>query len=147
MSIKDAFEVFMKIFHRDGTEFVKDASNFHALIGVGIVSILGGHQQTISLLTRLIQVRRVGMTISQDEAHVGGNFSQQSGSRLTISNIGGSQHSGNGKPDRRNDGNDVQFPAIDESTASLIWSNGLRDQSRCGEVLPSPDAFDARRLL
>ena len=37
----------IKIFHGDGTEFVKDASHFHASIGVGIASILGGHQQPI----------------------------------------------------------------------------------------------------
>src|SRR5437667_3090516 len=55
MPIKDAFEMFMKIFHREGTEFVKDASDFHTIIRVGIVSILGRHQQTIRHTTVLMQ--------------------------------------------------------------------------------------------
>jgi hypothetical protein len=120
MPIKDAFEVFIKIFHRDGTEFVKEASDFHAIIGVGIASILCGHQQPIRLVTVLVQVRGVVMEISQDETYIGGNFAQQSRSRLTIGDIGRSQHRRDGKPDGCHDGDDVQFPAIDESHASRI---------------------------
>ena len=59
MSIKDAFEMLIKIFHRNGTELVKDTSDFHSVIGVGVASILGGHEQTVSLLTFLTQFRRV----------------------------------------------------------------------------------------
>jgi hypothetical protein len=29
MPIKDAFEMLIKIFHRNGTEFVEDASHLH----------------------------------------------------------------------------------------------------------------------
>jgi len=83
MPIKDAFEVFIKIFHRDGTEFVKEASDFHAIIGVGIASILRGHQRPIRLVTVLVQVRGVVMEISQDETDIGRNFAQEIGSRLT----------------------------------------------------------------
>jgi hypothetical protein len=47
MPIKDAFEMLMKIFHRNGTEFMEDASHFDPVVGVGIASILGHHQQPI----------------------------------------------------------------------------------------------------
>jgi hypothetical protein len=43
------------------------------------------------------------MAITQDEADFGGNLAEQSGSRLAIGNIGGSEHSSNGKPDGRDD--------------------------------------------
>ena len=113
MPIKDAFEVFIQNFHRDRTEFVKDPSDLHPLIGVRIASIVRGHQQPVSLLTMCAQVGRVVMEITQDETDYCGNFSQQLRCRLTIRNVGGSQHSGHRKPDRRDDRNDVQFPAID----------------------------------
>jgi hypothetical protein len=41
MPIKDAFEMLMKIIHRDGTQFVKDPSDFHTIIGMGVASIPG----------------------------------------------------------------------------------------------------------
>ena len=44
---------------------MKDASDFDPVVGVGIVSILGGYQQPIRLVTVLVQVRRVVMPISQ----------------------------------------------------------------------------------
>src|SRR6266852_4294741 len=99
MPIKDAFEMFVKIFHRKGTQFVKDASHLDSIIGVGVASIRGGHQEPISLLAVLVQVRRVVMAITQNEADFGGNFAEQSGSRLAIGTICGSEHSSNGKPD------------------------------------------------
>ena len=127
MSIKDAFEMLIKIFHRKGTELVKDAPHFDPVVSVRIASILGRHQQAIRLITVLVQFRGVVMAIPQHEAHLCGNFAQQRRSRLTIGNIGGSQHGGDGKPDGRHDGNHVQFPAIDESTASPMrvqWASG-----------------------
>ena len=39
MPIKDALEVFIKIFHGEGTEFVKDAS--HLDFGVALARIRG----------------------------------------------------------------------------------------------------------
>lgn len=116
MPIKDAFEVFIKIFHRDGTEFVKEASDFHAIIGVGIASILRGHQLPIRLVTVLVQVRSVVMEISQGET-----------------DIGGSQNRRDRKPDRFDDGDDVQFPAIDPAMpagfgpVSLDVNRGMRN--------------------
>ena len=83
MPIKNAFEMLIKIFHGKGTKLVKDASDFHAIISVGVVSILGGHQQPIRLLTVLVQFGRIVMAITQDEPHFGGTFAQQSRSRLT----------------------------------------------------------------
>lgn len=53
------------MFHRDGTELMKDTSDSHPIIGVGAASILGGHQQTVSSLTVLTQFRRVVMAITQ----------------------------------------------------------------------------------
>ena len=126
MPIKDAFEVFIKNFHRNRTEFVKDPADFHSIIGMRVASILGGHQQPIGLRAVLAQVWRVVMAIAQHEADFGRNLAQQSGCRLAIGDIGGSQHRSNGKPDGGDDRNHVQFPARDESTASRIWSNGLR---------------------
>src|SRR5260370_30361766 len=91
MAIKGAFEMLIKIFHRNGTELVKDTSDFHSVIGVGVASILGGHEQTVSLLTVLTQFRRVVTKISQDKPNVCENFSQQLRRRLTIGDIGGSR--------------------------------------------------------
>jgi hypothetical protein len=54
MSIKDAFKVFVKIFHRNGTEFMEDTPHFNPVVGVGVTSILGGHQQTVILLAGLV---------------------------------------------------------------------------------------------
>jgi hypothetical protein len=127
MPVKDPFEMLVKIFHRNGTQFVKDPANLHAIIGVRILSIPGGHQQPIGLGTVLVQIRRVVMAISQNEADFSRNLAQQSGSRLAIGDIGGSQHSSNGKPNGGDDRNHVQFPAIDESTASQMrvqWASG-----------------------
>ena len=74
MSIEDAFEVFIKIFHGNGAQLVKDAPDLDPIISVGIASIRGGHEQTVSLLTVLTQVRRVVMAIPQDKTDVGGHF-------------------------------------------------------------------------
>ena len=100
MAIKDAFEMLIKIFHRDGTQFVKDPSHFDPLVGVRVASILGRHQQPVCLLTVLAQFRRVVMTVTQDETDFGGHFSQQIGRRVTIGDIGGSLHGSDRKPDR-----------------------------------------------
>jgi len=141
MPIKDAFEVFIKIFHRDRTEFVKDPSDFHPLIGVGIASIVRGHQQPVSLLTLLAQVGCVVVQITQDEPNFCGNFSQQIRCRLTIRNVGGSQHSGHRKSDRRDDRNDVQVPATDESRASLIWGSRASGTIEVWGIFPCSRCF------
>jgi len=52
MPIKDAEDQLIKIFHRKGTELVKDASDFYPIIGMGIAPIAGGHEKTIILFTR-----------------------------------------------------------------------------------------------
>src|SRR5258708_4330794 len=146
MSIEDAEDQLMKIFHRNGTELVKDAPHFDPVVSVRIASIPGRHQQAIRLITVLVQFRGVVVAIPQHEAHLCGNFAQQSRSRLAIGNIGGSQHGGDGKPDGRHDGNHMPFPAIDESTANPVSSNGLRGPWRCGAARLSRGASDARRL-
>jgi hypothetical protein len=46
-----------------------------------------------------VQVRRVVMQITQDEADLGRNFSQEARGWVTVSHIGRSEHSGNGKAD------------------------------------------------
>ena len=56
MPIKDAEDQLSKIFHGTGTELVEDASHFDPIVGVRIASIPGCHQQTICLLTDLVQV-------------------------------------------------------------------------------------------
>ena len=57
MPIKDALEMFMNIFHGNGTPFMKDASHFDPKVGVRIASILGRHEQAIRLVTGLVQVQ------------------------------------------------------------------------------------------
>ncbi len=81
MPIKDAFALLIKIFHRHGAELVKDVSDFHASIGLGVASIAGSRQQPIRMLTVLVQFRRIVMKITQDKTHVCGNFAQQNRSR------------------------------------------------------------------
>src|SRR5256885_9905656 len=101
MPIEDTFEMLMKIFHRNGTELVEDTSDFHPVIGVGVASILSGHEQTVSLLTVRTQFRRVGMKISQDKPNVCGTFSQQLRRRLTIGDSGGGQDGGSRETESR----------------------------------------------
>src|SRR6266581_2047471 len=91
MPIKDAEDQLIKIFHRDGPEFVKDASDFHAIIGMGVASILGRHKKPVCLVTVLVQVRGVVMAIPQHETDFGGYFAQQHGRWFTIGDIGWGQ--------------------------------------------------------
>ena len=101
MPIKDAEDQLSKIFHGTGTELVEDASHFDPIVGVRIASIPGCHQQTICLLTDLVQVGGIVMAIPQHEAHICRHFAQQGRSRRTHGDSGGSQDSGDGKPNRR----------------------------------------------
>jgi hypothetical protein len=103
MSIKDAFELFVKIFHRHRAELMEDTPHFDPVVGVRIASIEGRYEQPIRLCAERVQVRRVVMAVPQHEADIGGNFAQQGRSRLTISDIGGSQHGSQRKPDRCDD--------------------------------------------
>ena len=125
MPINNAFEMLIKMFHSDETQFVKEASDFHASICVGVPSLLGRHQQPIRLVTVRMQVRRVVMTISQDEPDLGGHFAQQIWCRVTISDIGRSQLGSNGKPDRYDDGNDVPFPDVDPAVPARFGPVGF----------------------
>jgi len=145
MPIKDALEMLVQIFHRDGPQLVKDPADFHAIIGMGVASIRGGHQQPIGLLTVLVQVGRVVMAIPQHEADVGRNLAQQSGRRLAIGGSGGSQHGSNGKPDRRDDRDDVQFPAVDPAVPARVGPVGFGINRGMGKLpflamLLMPDA-------
>jgi hypothetical protein len=63
MPIKDAEDQLSKIIHGTGTELVEDASHFDPIVGVRIASIPGCHQQTICLLTDLVQVGGIVMAI------------------------------------------------------------------------------------
>ncbi len=51
MSIKDTFEMLIKIFNGDGTQFVKDASYLDAIVGMRVASIAGRNQQPIGSLS------------------------------------------------------------------------------------------------
>src|SRR5260370_32649653 len=103
MPIKDAFEMLIEILHGNRTKLMEDPSYFDTVVGVGIASILGGHEHPISLLTDLMQFRRVVMAITQDETHFDRDFSQQFRSRFTICPIGGSNPRGLGGMDNRQD--------------------------------------------
>ncbi len=92
MSVKDAFEMFIKIFHRNGTQLMEDTSDLDPSIGVRVTSILGGHQQTVIALTELIEVRGVVMEITQDETDFGGSFAQEVRGGIAVGGIGGSQY-------------------------------------------------------
>ena len=67
MSIEDAFEVFIKIFHGNGAQLVKDAPDLDPIISVGIASILGRHEKPIRLVTVLAQFGGIVMAITQHE--------------------------------------------------------------------------------
>ena len=51
MPIEDAFEMLFKILYHPGTQFVEDASDFHSLISMGIVSIFGSNERPVILFT------------------------------------------------------------------------------------------------
>src|SRR5947209_108623 len=154
MSVKDAFEVFIKIFHGNGTELMEDASDLDAVIGVRVASILSGHQQTIISRTDLVEFRGVVMAITQDEANFCGNFPQQLGSRITISHIGRRQYSCNGKPDGSDDGNHMQFPPIDPAMPTRFGPMGLGVNRGMGNfpllamfLMPHPTASSQDRAI
>ena len=96
MPIKDAFEMFVKIFDGPRTQLVKDTPHLDALVGMGAASIVGGDQQAVGLLADLAQIRGVVMAIAQHETHLGGDFSQQGRRRLTAGDIGRSEQSSKG---------------------------------------------------
>ena len=80
------------------------------------------------------------MAIPQDEADFGRNFAQEVRGRITVCDIGRSQHCRNGKPDGCNDGDDVQFPAIDPAVPAGFGEVAPACQSRYGELPLAPDA-------
>ena len=123
---------------------MEDASHLDSSVSMRIASILSRHQQAVRLVTVLVEFRSVVMAIPQYETDFCGNFSQESRGRVTVRHIGRSQHRSERKPDGTDYGDHVQFPAIDESTASRTWSNGLRYQSRYGELPLSRGPSDAR---
>src|SRR5258708_31109517 len=136
MHIKDAFEMLIKIFHGDGTELVKEASDFHAILGMGVASILGGHEKPVRLVTVFVQFRGVVMAIPQHETDFGGDFAQQRGLvhyRRHSPGSGQPQEETRWLPRRRRHAVSSHRP----SRATPIWSSGLPYQSRCGE-LPLP---------
>ena len=67
MPIKDAFEMLIKIFYRNGTELMEDAPHFNSVVGVRIASILGRHEKPIRLVTVLAQFGGIVMAITQHE--------------------------------------------------------------------------------
>jgi hypothetical protein len=151
MPIKDAFEIFMKIFHRDGTQFMKEASDLDPRVGVGIPTILGRHEEPICLVTVLVQSRGVVMTIPKHEADFGGHFAQQSRGRLTVSDIGGSQQSSDREPDRGNDGDHMQFPSIDPAVPARFGPVGFGINRGMGDfpllaMLLMPEASTGAQL-
>ena len=50
MPIKDAFEMFVKIFNRERPELVEDTPHLDAIVGVRVASILSSDQQEVGLL-------------------------------------------------------------------------------------------------
>jgi hypothetical protein len=65
MSIENAFEVFIKILNRYGSQLMKGAAHLNPIIGVGIASILGGDQQAVILPTQLSQFIPVVVAIGE----------------------------------------------------------------------------------
>ncbi len=47
MSIKDAFEVLIEIFHGDRAQFMEDAPDLHSSIGMRVAPIARGDEQPI----------------------------------------------------------------------------------------------------
>src|SRR6266700_6711752 len=76
MPIKDTFKMLMKIFHRNGTEHMEDASHFDTIAGVWIVSIWGRHEKPIRLVTVLAHFGGIVMAITQHEKE--GTLQEQS---------------------------------------------------------------------
>ena len=85
MPIKDALEVFIEILVGPRAQLVEDASHLYPGIAMGIAPIASSDQEAIALLTELAQDRNIIMAVTQHEAHLGGDFPQQVGGRLTVS--------------------------------------------------------------
>jgi hypothetical protein len=64
MPVKDAFEVFMKIFHCDRTQLMEEVPDLYPIIGVGLTSRASSHQETILLLTLEAQFGHLGMDVA-----------------------------------------------------------------------------------
>src|SRR5258708_8826269 len=144
MHIKDAFEMLRKIFNGGGVELVKEESDFHGICGMGLASILGGHEKPVRLVTVFVQFRGVVMAIPQHETDFGGDFAQQRALvhyRRHWPGSGQPQEETRWLPRRRPHAVSNHRP----SRASPIWSSGLPYQSRCGE-LPLALGASAARL-
>ena len=84
MSIKDPFEVFVKIFHGERTQLVKHSSHLNAIIGVGIASMFGGHEHTVSQIAVLSQFWRIVTMITQNKADFSRDFAQERRRRFAM---------------------------------------------------------------
>jgi len=85
------------------------------------------------------------MAITQHETDFGGHFAQQGWGGVEVLDIRRSQHSLDGKPDSRNNGDHMQFPAVDPAVPAGFGKVGLRYQSQYGGFPLSRGASDARR--
>jgi len=56
MSVKDALEMLIEVFDRQRAQLMKDATNFHARVGMRATAILTGDQEIVPLVTRLAYV-------------------------------------------------------------------------------------------
>src|SRR5437764_12880505 len=79
----------------------------------------------MGLVPAVVRFRGCVMTIRQDETHFGGHFGQEGRGRFTISAIGGSEQSREGKPDACDKGDDVQFPAVDPAMPARFGPVGF----------------------
>jgi hypothetical protein len=86
--------MFVKIFHRDRAELIKDVPDFPIVI-VQLASILDRHEQPIGLLTELAEVCLVVIAILKNEV----DFAQVGGSNFIVGDVSGGQQGGNMKPD------------------------------------------------
>ena len=64
MPIKNAFEVLIKIFKSDGSQFVKGVADFDAIIDMRITPIPGGYETTAILSAEFKQLIAVLVTIA-----------------------------------------------------------------------------------
>src|SRR5258708_12255496 len=98
MPLKNAFEMFIKIFNSQRPQLVKDASHLDPIIGVRIATILGSDQEPITLLTGCSQFRSIVMAITQHEANFSGYLPQQFSRWVTTADLIRRDHTAHGKP-------------------------------------------------
>ena len=94
--IEDAFEVLVEVLDGEGAQFVEDAAHLDAVVGVGIGSPAGRHQEAVGGGALLVKSGILVSGVAQDEANGWWQHVQQAWRRLLSAALAGVNSAANG---------------------------------------------------